>query len=553
MIIRRLFLALIAFLIGWFVIPAQVYAGGASLLFSPSSKSVTVGSTVTVAIKVNSGGQAMNASEATISFPKDTLRLLTVSTSSSIFTFWAVRPSGSNSTGQVTFSGGLPSPGYSGSSGTVLTMTFQALTAGTAHLTMTGAKVLANDGVGTDVISTVGTGTVTVNAASSTPSSPTYPAPVITSTQYADQSSWYNQDSVTLTWTKPSGVVDFSYDFRQSASNEPDHIADTKDTAVTVSLTKDGAWYFALQAHYASGWSTTTRYRLQYDHTAPEPFTVTVDRDRGESDPTPQLTFSTTDATSGIEKYTLSIDGGAAVTVSSPVTLSDLRPGDHTFVIVAYDKAGNAATSQATTTQVGYPAPTITSVTTPLLLLERLTVHGTAAAGDTVTIYVDGQAVGLTVAGVTDAQAAAEGVRISAPWTFTSDHLWRPGRYQLTAQSTSTDGQTSVMTDPATFVVSGHSVVIGGHTLATVAVVPAGAVLIIVLAVLITLTMVRLLWSVVMLHRHDLQIEEELDDIRKKIKRHQLSDSQTDSALTGIEQELLTPARSRRTRRRSRR
>lgn len=532
----------------------QALASGASLFFSPSSTSVSVGGTVTIAVKVNSGGQAINSAEGTISFSKDKLRLTSVSKSSSIFSFWAVGPSGSNATGQVVFSGGLPSPGYTGSSGTMITMTFQALAAGTANLTLSGGKVLANDGLGTDILSSVGTGTVTVKSSQSSGSTSTKePAPTVSSVQYPDQHAWYTLDTATISWTKPAGALEYSYDFRQSATNEPDHVADTKDTSVTVHLTSDGVWYFALQAHYRTGWSATTRYKLQYDHTAPDPFTVIVERDRGANDPTPQLTFSAKDATSGIANYTLSIDGGVAVSVTNPVTVSDLGAGDHTFVITAYDRAGNTRSSQVSTTQVGYPAPVLTSVTTSLLLLEPLVVKGTAAAGDIVTIFINGQSIGQAVAGVADPEATSEGVRVTTPWTFTADRLLRPGHYQLTAVATSVDGQTSVPTDPVAVTVNGHSLVIAGHVLATVAILPAGVIVLGLLAAVIFGIMGRLAWSVVRLHQHDRQIEEELDDIRKRIRKGQLTGDQTDSALTDVEQQLLKPSRPKNPRRRPRR
>lgn len=528
-------------------------AAAAGLYFSPSSKSVTVGSTVSIVLKVNSGGQAINASEGTVIFSTDHLRLTSISKSGSIFAFWAVGPNGSNSTGRISYSGGLPSPGYTGSSGTVINLAFQAISAGTGNISLTGAKILANDGQGTDVLSSVGTATVTIAAAAQTPAQPTTtsstPAPTISSSTFPDQAAWYNRNEVTLEWTKPAGALEFSYDLSQSPDRSPDHTAETAQTQTTVHLLSDGVWYFALQARYASGWSSTTRFRLEHDQTAPEALTVTIVRDRGTDDPTPQVQFSATDATSGVDHYTVSIDGGASETAVSPLTLNNLSAGAHHITVTVFDRAGNSTASQVDSTQTGYPAPLITDVTSPLLLLDQLVVRGTATAGDTVTIFMNDQQIGQTVAGSTDPGATASGVRIQSPWIFTTDHVWRPGHYALTAQATSSDGRTSALTDPTDVVVSGHSILLGGQPVATIAIAPIVSIAMLLVAGLITLTMARLILSLVQLHRREVLVEEELDDIRKKVRRGQLTGPQVEDELSTIERQLIRPKTTRRPRR----
>ncbi len=536
--------------------PTRVSA--ASLFFSPSAKSTTVGSTVTLNLKVNSSGQAINAAEGTVVFSTNRLQLTSISKANSIFSFWAVQPNGSNSTGRVTFSGGLASPGYNGSSGTTIAITFRATAAGQGDISISGAKVLANDGQGTDVLTSVGTASITISAASvstpppATPTSPAVPTP--SSTAASNQNSWYHDSQVTISWNQPNGATGYSFHLSQDANDVPDHQVDQTSTSTIVTLSSDGVWYLALQANSAAGWSETAHFRLQYDHTAPLAFTPVILRDRGATDPTPQVQFSTTDAGSGIDHYTVMVDAGQAATATSPLTLSSLSSGDHTVVVTAYDKAGNTTTSQVTVSQIGYPAPKLETVTSPLVLLDHLEVSGTASAGDRITVYVNGQSIGAVIAGQADQAVTASGVTIQAPWDLKSNHVFRPGHYQVTAVATGPDGQVSSASDAMPLLVSGHSILLGGQVIATFSAAPVAVITLILLAGLITFVMARLLLAVKRMHDHDTVVEEEVETLRRQVRRKLLTDPQVDEALETIERDLERSARPRpRTRRPARR
>src|SRR3989344_4849624 len=93
---------------------APVLAHAATLGFSPSSGSYTVGSVVTANIYVSSADQAMNAASGAISFPSDKLEVTSLSKTGSIFTLWVQEPSFSNSAGTVNFEGIALNPGFTG-------------------------------------------------------------------------------------------------------------------------------------------------------------------------------------------------------------------------------------------------------------------------------------------------------------------------------------------------------------------------------------------------------------------------------------------------------
>ncbi len=167
-ILRLSFFVLL--LVGFF--PRSIFA--ATLFISPSSSSVTSGNIFTVNVIVNTEGQSINTSDAIIQFPTDILQVVSVSKGSSIFSLWVEDPNFSNTTGQISFNGGIANPGYLGNYGQLVSITFQAKKAGSASILFSDSSVRANDGLGTDVLSTKVGAKFTITA----PVIPVTPKPV---------------------------------------------------------------------------------------------------------------------------------------------------------------------------------------------------------------------------------------------------------------------------------------------------------------------------------------------------------------------------------------
>lgn len=137
----------------------------ATLSFAPQTTSVSVGDIVSVKVLVNTGGTAVNVAGGTIEFPPDLLQVMSINTASSIFSLWVENPTFSNSLGTIGWNGGIPNPGFSGDAGQAMSVTFMAKAAGNASLLFSNGTVLANDGMGTDVLSGYGNASISIGPA----------------------------------------------------------------------------------------------------------------------------------------------------------------------------------------------------------------------------------------------------------------------------------------------------------------------------------------------------------------------------------------------------
>lgn len=155
-------------------VPRGEAEAGASLFLSPGNGRLRVGEQISVRVVLNTGGSAINAGEATIRFGATQLEVVRL-TKGPVFSLWAEEPHFSNSEGTIRFAGGLPAPGFNGSSGTILTIVFRAKAAGFAEVRFGEAAILADDGYGTNILGSVSGGRYEIGIVTVPP--PRAPAP----------------------------------------------------------------------------------------------------------------------------------------------------------------------------------------------------------------------------------------------------------------------------------------------------------------------------------------------------------------------------------------
>ena len=124
----------------------------AVLILTPQTEKVYVGETLSATLVLDTPDKPVNMVEVKIIFPTDKMEVTSLSKIDSIISLWVEEPAYSNATGTITFSGGLPTPGFKGRAGKLLNITFKVKDAGEALINIEDAAVLANDGLGTDVL-----------------------------------------------------------------------------------------------------------------------------------------------------------------------------------------------------------------------------------------------------------------------------------------------------------------------------------------------------------------------------------------------------------------
>lgn len=149
-------------------------ARAASLSISPAAGSYEVGDTVVVKV-VASSSTPFNAVSGVVSIPSSVFSISSVSKAASVLNFWVTEPSMSKSSGTVKFEG-VTLGGFTGTSGTVATISLKAVKEGTGAISFKSGQVLANDGQGTDITGPLSGATFTIKPATVKPQ----PTPVET-------------------------------------------------------------------------------------------------------------------------------------------------------------------------------------------------------------------------------------------------------------------------------------------------------------------------------------------------------------------------------------
>lgn len=334
-----------------FAVPSLAQA--ASLDLSPVNVSVSVGSTVKETISVSSA-EALNAVSGTLSFPADLLQVVSVSKTNSILSLWIADPSFSNADGTISWSGIVPNPGYAGAGGKVFSVQFRVKRAGVATLSfLPSSQVLANDGNGTNILTSSGTSLVTLSAVAEPASAPSLVASDlvarITSSTHPDETQWYAETHASFDWTNAQGVSAVRLGYDKYADGTPSVLYTDPISHKEIDLS-EGTWYFHVQEKGSAGWGPVSTYKLQIDVTPPLPFDIAYLTGTSTMSGNPvRIQFTTTDALSGIDHYQLAIDGTVSTVSADEGSMPyafTAASGTHTITVQAFDKAGNSTSAQ---------------------------------------------------------------------------------------------------------------------------------------------------------------------------------------------------------------
>ncbi|MCK4386972.1 MAG: hypothetical protein KAV41_02740, partial [Candidatus Pacebacteria bacterium] len=376
----------------------------ASLYFSPATGSFSVGRDFGVSVYVSSSDRSMNAVSGGISFPADKFEVKSLSKSGSIINLWVQEPSFSNTLGAIDFEGVVLNPGFLGSSGKVLTVNFRAKKEGTVPLIFSSSSVLANDGLGTNILTSLGTANYSVNGSQSAPkirpaikkiAANAPAAPVIVSSTHPDSNKWYSKNTAKFNWKTPKDIIATRLLLDEKPNSKPAIYYARAITQKTIGDLEDGILYFHSQLKNAAGWGSVAHFKIKIDTEDPHSLRIDFIEDRQTFDPSPAVFFSALDAVSGVAYYKISIDGNKPVKINSeisqnkPLNLPAQKPGEHTLFVEVYDRAGNSTAVSEEFVILEIDEPIITSCPSELKGGEKLVIEGETYPNSIVSVWLE--------------------------------------------------------------------------------------------------------------------------------------------------------------------
>jgi len=505
---NKVLIFLIILILSFIIVPL-VNAKSAFLYLDPSKESFDVGEEFSVSVKVGTDFP-INTVKTILHFPQDKLSILEISKEGSIFSLWAEEPKFSNESGEFSFIGGVPHPGFVGDDGQIISIKFKAEDRGTVKLDWGESAILANDGKGTNIFTYTKEGKYSLEVL----------APMILSSTHPDEGKWYKDVNPKFRWELFPDIIDVSFILDKNPDSRPDNISEGRMNSKTYQGLDDGIWYFHLRTKDSSGWSSTRHFRVSIDTIPPNPFEIVVNNEGDPTNPRPILYFDVNDEISGIEYYVIEFETKDKVILANPGIkqhqLSLQGPGTHSVTVWAFDKAGNFRKNIAGVVIQPIEKPTITIwPRTYVAGEEKFYTEGMALPKTEVIIFLEkDNDITREWRAFTDDEGE---------WLFSTDDLLRSGIYYLFAKARDMRGATSEFSPKQEVEVTFSGIALGSFLVTSKNLVLVLAILLLVLILLAIYVAQRNLKIKKTLKKETEEAEQSLhrgfDELRKDIER----------------------------------
>ncbi len=149
-----------------------------SFIFSVPTKDIPVGQSFSVTVSASSPSQAMNAVSGALNVSGG-VSITSINKVASIVDFWTTEPRASGN--QIRFEGVVLNPGYQGSNGKLFVINLSARREGVATFSFSDGALLANDGLGSNIIDGLASRTIRIISGVKVDDIPTRPIAVVPS------------------------------------------------------------------------------------------------------------------------------------------------------------------------------------------------------------------------------------------------------------------------------------------------------------------------------------------------------------------------------------
>ena len=480
-------ISILLFLLSIFFLPTSAH-GAAEMYLNLDKSQVSEQGDFTGTIYVSTGGSAINNAEGTIRFPTDLMSVSSLNVVGSIFNIWVEQPGFSNTNGTISFNGGLPTPGYVGQSGPIITVRFKSKKTGVANITFESPAVRANDGKGTDILSQTRSASISIVASSPAAVPETVPevvkpldvlagtpkAPVIISSDMPDAQKWYNKNQATFTWDVPSGVSMLRLILASSADKVPTVSYSPAIAGKTLTDLSEGIQYLNARFKNSAGWGKIASRKIQVDYSNPENLIV---KPGVSVNDLITLDMTAKDSVSGVKDFVVYRSGTeitrilASADGAGHVNLAALPQDSYTFIVKAFDKAGNNVEAEVMADAPATKAPRITHYPEFIKVGSKIEIRGKAP-------YTDGEVLVWVKQDSKAAQSFSLKPDEDRIFSYTSDVVMDSGTVSVWAETVRAPGITSAASDKVyVSVKKSDVVVIGTQALQTISIVITAVVL----------------------------------------------------------------------------
>lgn len=500
--IKKLTCLALVFLFSAFLF-RPVMAQDGSLFFSPGSESFQVGKTFSVELRVDTADVLINAAEVKIYFPAKNLEVLKIAKEGSVFSLWPKEPIFSNESGEISFAGGLPHPGFKGA-GQIIVIEFRAKKAGEAILTFDESRVLANDGQGTNILLFINNPKYLIYQSKEISEELSSDSlPIIFSSTHPKEDEWYSNNNPSFQWGLNENIEGSSFILDQNPGTMPDTVSEGMVGSKNYEGIADGIWYFHLRLKNKEGWTSARHYKLKIDIQPPHPFEIIIDNKGDSTNPNPSLYFEAQDDISGIDKYKIKIGDDEFSEILTAQIAPKLMPGSYKIIVRAIDKAYNIVRAKTVLN--------IDPIETPIITIspekyisgeETLYIEGTALPEVNVIIFLK--------TGDEEIKKWQTTSNEKGEWSLSVKDLIEPGTYNLSVMAQDERGAVSNISQDYKIVVSFSGLALGGLMVTF-------KDLILVLIIIILLGILFAVWRAIKAHLTKKKLKKEIKEAKDSL------------------------------------
>lgn len=282
--------------------PLTIY--NSTMKIRPGTGVYVIGHTQQASIAVYSGGEKVNAIDASLRFDPDVIRVDRLSFERSLCSEDAtIEHEIDNAHGTLRISCAVLEDVFSDPRAILADIEFTPLSAGSASIVFDeGTSVLAADGLGTDVLRSVTPAFYRVfeeDDISNVFSKNSITIPF--SPSHENSRQWYSNRRVRVTWPSMKGV-EYVYEFTKNASSTLENSLATSANEITLNAPSDGVYYFRIAPQKDGVRGLTSTLTVMIDTTPPDIPNIKTSTTKIKKNGIVRFELASNDTLSGLQK-----------------------------------------------------------------------------------------------------------------------------------------------------------------------------------------------------------------------------------------------------------